>query len=94
MLRDRGRSPGHFDFSGATMTTPEQPPVQDPATDVLDTAEKKAAVAPFSFPFKPSEFAQARKDKDQAWYQKSNKSSHHKTPGAAPSGTRRSMGKR
>ena len=76
------------------MTTPEQPSVQEAATDSVDAADKKAAIAPFSFPFKPSEFAQAKKDKDQAWYQKSHKSGHHKTPGAAPSGTRRSMGKR
>ncbi|MCD5993927.1 hypothetical protein KDX38_10095 [Pseudomonas sp. CDFA 602] len=74
------------------MTTPEQPPVQEAPTDSVDTAETKAAIAPFSFPFKPSEFAQAKKE--QAWYQKSNKPGHHKTPGVAPSGTRRSMGKR
>ncbi|WP_073164339.1 hypothetical protein [Pseudomonas asturiensis] len=74
------------------MNTPEHTPVQDAATDSVDAAEKKPAIAPFSFPFKPSQFAQAKKD--QAWYQKSNKPGHHKTPGAAPSGTRRSMGKR
>ncbi|MBC3954651.1 MULTISPECIES: hypothetical protein [Pseudomonas] len=74
------------------MNTPEHTPVQDAATDSVDAVETKPAIAPFSFPFKPSQFAQAKKD--QAWYQKSNKPGHHKTPGAAPSGTRRSMGKR
>ncbi|KAA8718891.1 MULTISPECIES: hypothetical protein [Pseudomonas syringae group] len=74
------------------MTTPEQSPVQDAATDAAADSDKQGAVAPFSFPFKPAEFAQARKD--QAWYQKANKHGHHKTPGVAPAGTRRSMGKR
>ncbi len=77
---------------GVAMTTPEQTPAPEAVTDVAPQTDKKTTIAPFSFPFKPSEFAQAKKD--QAWYQKSNKSSHHKTPGAAPAGTRRSMGKR
>lgn len=74
--------------------------LEHPAVDVViepaPDAGKKAAITPFSFPFKPSEFASAKDQagKDQAWYQKSNKPGHHKTPGAAPSGTRRSMGKR
>ncbi|GFM86165.1 hypothetical protein PSCICO_15640 [Pseudomonas cichorii] len=74
------------------MTTPEQTPAPEAVTDSVPETDKKPAIAPFSFPFKPSEFAQAKKD--QAWYQKAGKSSHHKTPGAAPAGTRRSMGKR
>ncbi len=79
-------------LSGDTMTTPEQPPVQDAAADSAADTEKKAVIAPFSFPFKPSEFAQAKKE--PAWHQKTNKHGHHKTPGVAPAGTRRSMGKR
>lgn len=74
------------------MTSSEQTP--EPQTVVTEeSASKEAAAVPaFSFPFKPGELAQAKKD--QPWYQKGNKSGHHKTPGAAPSGTRRSMGKR
>ena len=54
--------------------------------------EAKAAIPAFSFPFKPGELAQAKKD--QPYYQKSNKHGHNKIPGAAPHGTRKSMGKR
>ncbi|KPB35935.1 hypothetical protein QCD83_01640 [Pseudomonas savastanoi pv. phaseolicola] len=74
------------------MTTPGQPTVQDAAADSNADTEKKAVIAPFSFPFKPSEFAQAKKE--PAWHQKANKHGHYKTPGVAPAGTRRSMGKR
>lgn len=55
-------------------------------------ADTKAPVPAFSFPFKPSDFAPSKND--QPWYQKSNKSGHNKLPGAAPHGTRKSMGKR
>ncbi|WP_122316821.1 hypothetical protein [Pseudomonas cichorii] len=74
------------------MTSLDQTPALEAVTDPAPEKDSKPVIAPFSFPFKPSEFAQARKD--QAWHQKSNKHSHHKTPGAAPAGTRRSMGKR
>ncbi|EGH42478.1 hypothetical protein PSYPI_08700, partial [Pseudomonas syringae pv. pisi str. 1704B] len=57
------------------MTTPEQPPVQDAAADSVADTENKAVIAPFSFPFKPSEFAQAKKE--PAWHQKNNKHGHH-----------------
>ncbi|MFJ4141399.1 hypothetical protein [Pseudomonas sp. NPDC089734] len=74
------------------MTTPEQTPASENVADPVPETGKKAVIAPFSFPFKPSEFTQTAKG--QPWYQKSNSSAHHKTPGAAPPGTRRSMGKR
>ncbi|MDF2641045.1 MAG: hypothetical protein K0R45_317 [Pseudomonas sp.] len=73
------------------MTTPESQAEND-VTDLTPETDAKPKIAPFSFPFKPSEFAQA--NKGQNWYQKSQKPGHHKTPGAAPAGTRRSMGKR
>ncbi|AZD10372.1 MULTISPECIES: hypothetical protein [Pseudomonas] len=80
------------------MTTPAQPPVSDaPSADQVDDAsapgEGKSAIAPFKFPFKPSEFAQA-KNAQQPWYKNGATNGHTKTPGAAPPGTRRSMGKR
>ncbi|MFK3969684.1 hypothetical protein ACI2KS_03015 [Pseudomonas sp. NPDC087358] len=78
------------------MTTPEHPPAPDLAIESVDanaSADASKPVIPaFTFPFKPGELAQAKKD--QPYYQKSGKSSHEKRPGAAPSGTRRSMGKR
>jgi hypothetical protein len=78
------------------MTTPEHAPAPDLDVEPVDadaTSSKETPVIPaFSFPFKPGQLAQAKKD--QPYYQKSNKSSHEKRPGAAPSGTRRSMGKR
>jgi hypothetical protein len=77
------------------MTTPEHTQAPETAADTVDastTKDAKAAVPAFAFPFKPTDFAQS-KDK-QPWYQKSNKSNHDSRPGAAPSGTRRSMGKR
>ena len=68
---------------------PETVVAEDTAVDALDA---RAAVPAFSFPFKPGELAQAKKD--QPYYQKSNKHGHNKIPGAAPHGTRKSMGKR
>lgn len=53
----------------------------------------KAAIPAFTFPFSPAAFAPSKSD-GEPWHQKGNKSSHHKTPGRAPNGTRRSMGKR
>ncbi|KFE54414.1 hypothetical protein [Pseudomonas syringae] len=69
-------------------------PTLAPETVVAEeaTAEVKATIPAFSFPFKPGELAQAKKD--QPYYQKSNKHGHNKIPGAAPHGTRKSMGKR
>ena len=91
MLRARGRSPDLNRYPGALMTSPDTP-AEDVVTEPTPETSEKPAIAPFSFPFKPSEFAQA--SKGQAWYQKGQKPGHHKTPGAAPAGTRRSMGKR
>ena len=77
------------------MTSPTQPPVADASSDVpadlpdsVDSSadsETKPAIPAFKFPFKPGELAA---DKNGA------KNGHTKTPGAAPPGTRRSMGKR
>ncbi|MGI3745248.1 MAG: hypothetical protein ACRYF8_07115 [Janthinobacterium lividum] len=77
------------------MTTPEHTPAPELDTSV-DTnavsADTKPAIPAFSFPFKPGELLQAKKD--QQHYKGSGKSNHDKRPGVAPSGTRRSMGKR
>lgn len=85
------------------MNSPTQPPVSDAVSaeqsaepvDIESTseAEDKPAIAAFKFPFKPSEFAQA-KNANQPWYKGGATNGHTKTPGAAPPGTRRSMGKR
>ncbi|WP_372239456.1 hypothetical protein [Pseudomonas sp. 2FE] len=84
----------------STKHSPDQTTVsQGQPSEVETTAcvpadgEKSEGIPAFAFPFSPAEFANA-KTKDQPWYQKSNKSSHHQTPGRAPNGTRRSMGKR
>lgn len=81
------------------MTSPAQPAADDalsadPAVDsaLLET-EAKTAIPAFKFPFKPSEFAPA-KNAQQPWYKNGASNGHTKTPGAAPPGTRRSMGKR
>lgn len=77
------------------MTTPEHTSAPELDTSV-DTnavpADTKPAIPAFSFPFKPGELLQAKKD--QQHYKGSGKSNHDKRPGVAPSGTRRSMGKR
>lgn len=77
------------------MNSPTQPPVEsaelaDP--DSLDS-EVKPVIPAFKFPFKPGELAGA-KDSNQPWYKNGAKNGHTKTPGMAPPGTRRSMGKR
>lgn len=77
------------------MTTPEHTPAPELDTSVdanAAPAETKPAIPAFSFPFKPGELLQAKKD--QQHYKGSGKSNHDKRPGVAPSGTRRSMGKR
>ncbi|WP_445181004.1 hypothetical protein [Pseudomonas sp. McL0111] len=79
------------------MTSPNQPLVDDAVSDVpadlTETGETKAAIPAFKFPFKPGELAGA-KDSNQPWYKNGAKNGHTKTPGMAPPGTRRSMGKR
>ncbi|MBJ2265824.1 hypothetical protein JFT60_00430 [Pseudomonas sp. MF6772] len=77
------------------MNSPTQPPVEsaelaDP--DSLDS-EAKPVIPAFKFPFKPGELAGV-KDSNQPWYKNGAKNGHTKTPGMAPPGTRRSMGKR
>ncbi|MHC8307209.1 hypothetical protein [Pseudomonas sp. PB3P13] len=81
------------------MTSPIQPPVADALSDApadlpdsVDS-ESKAAIPAFKFPFKPGEVA-AAKNASQPWYKNGARNGHTKTPGAAPPGTRRSMGKR
>lgn len=58
-----------------------------------DSQDSKPGIPAFTFPFKPAAFAAAKKQ-DQPRYPGAGKSSHDKTPGRAPNGTRRSMGKR
>jgi len=55
-------------------------------------ADDAVKIPAFSFPFKPAAFAAAKKQGAQ--YPGAGKSNHDKTPGRAPNGTRRSMGKR
>ena len=83
------------------MTTPTQPTAPDAVS--AEQAEHQAAVntlqkpviPAFTFPFKPSEFAKAKASTEgQTHYKKGEGHGHRKTPGAAPAGTRRSMGKR
>ncbi|KQB51494.1 hypothetical protein AQS70_18075 [Pseudomonas endophytica] len=83
------------------MTTPTPPTapdaVSDDATenDATVATPQKAVIPAFTFPFKPSEFAKNQANtKGQTHYKKGEGHGHTKTPGAAPPGTRRSMGKR
>jgi len=71
------------------MTTPDTHLAPEAAAESVD---EKPPIPAFRFPFKPGELAQAKKD--QPYYKGPGKSNHDKRPGAAPSGTRRSMGKR
>ncbi|WP_408599779.1 hypothetical protein [Pseudomonas sp. PLMAX] len=85
------------------MTSPKQPPVADAlgaeqaelpdSVDSSADSESKPAIPTFKFPFKPGEL-QANKDASQPWFKNGAKNGHTKTPGMAPPGTRRSMGKR
>jgi hypothetical protein len=63
-----------------------------PDSDVGANAD--AQIPAFRFPFKPGELAAAKGAGQQPWYKNGAKNGHTKTPGAAPPGTRRSMGKR
>ncbi|HEY0287583.1 MAG TPA: hypothetical protein VGC62_11315 [Pseudomonas sp.] len=74
------------------MTTSEHTPAPETVDSAASAIENKADIPAFGFPFKPGELLQAKKE--QGWYQKGGKSNHEKRPGAAPAGTRRSMGKR
>ncbi|AKA84585.1 hypothetical protein AYK59_09330 [Pseudomonas synxantha] len=77
------------------MSSPTQPPVEAAELVDLATADgvEKAEIPAFKFPFKPGELA-AVKHAGQPWYKGGAKNGHAKTPGMAPPGTRRSMGKR
>lgn len=80
-----------------TEQTAESPALDSSATTAaaaVGTAPlKKSGIPAFTFPFSPAAFAPSKSD-DQPWHQKGNKSAHDKRIGAAPNGTRRSMGKR
>ncbi len=79
------------------MTSPNNPLEPSSAAEqtAADTAadSSASAVKPFSFPFAAETFSPTA-NKDKPWHQLGNKSNHDKRPGAAPKGTRRSMGKR
>ncbi|WP_434608729.1 hypothetical protein [Pseudomonas sp. R1-7] len=60
----------------------------------VSNADEKPVIPAFRFPFKPGELAAAKGAGQQPWYKNGAKNGHTKTPGAAPPGTRRSMGKR
>ncbi|ARU89249.1 hypothetical protein [Pseudomonas sp. M30-35] len=62
-------------------------------TEATGETAAKPAIPAFKFPFSPATFAPG-KNEGQAWHGKGNKSAHEKKIGPAPSGTRRSMGKR
>ncbi|SER56443.1 hypothetical protein SAMN03159444_04457 [Pseudomonas sp. NFACC02] len=78
------------------MTTPEPTPAPDvdvePVEADAETNDRKTEIPAFSFPFRPGELMQTKKP--PMHYKGPGKSNHDKRPGAAPSGTRRSMGKR
>jgi hypothetical protein len=57
-----------------------------------EQGRKPGSIPAFGFPFAMADLAKSKNDKP--WYQKSNSSNHDKTPGPAPKGTRRAMGKR
>ncbi|WP_210640730.1 MULTISPECIES: hypothetical protein [unclassified Pseudomonas] len=63
-------------------------------SDVSSAENVNPAIPAFKFPFKPGELAAAKGAGQQPWYKNGAKNGHTKTPGAAPPGTRRSMGKR
>lgn len=73
----------------------DQPVATDTDAVPLDgaTPAQKPVIPSFRFPFSPATFAPAKTD-GQAWQQKANIRAHEKKIGPAPSGTRRSMGKR
>ena len=71
------------------MSASDQAPLDSNPAQPSDEAN---AVPAFSFPFNPAKFADAAKKAPT--YPGAGKSSHDKTPGRAPNGTRRSMGKR
>ncbi|MNR62914.1 hypothetical protein D3C85_1850600 [compost metagenome] len=69
---------------------PNAPEATSPSQDEQTPATEAPA---FRFPFSPDAYAPKKND-EQPWHQRGNKSNHDKRPGMAPKGTRRSMGKR
>jgi hypothetical protein len=65
----------------------------DSAVPSNDAAVTPAKARGFASLFSAAKAASGKQD-DQPWHQKGNKSAHEKKIGAAPNGTRRSMGKR
>ena len=65
----------------------------DSAVPPSELAVAPAKARGFASLFSAAKAASGKAD-DQPWHQKGNKSAHEKKIGAAPSGTRRSMGKR
>lgn len=65
---------------------------QPSATADTETTSSNPAIPDFEFPFKPGQLADKRKAAPS--YPGAGKVNHHRTPGPAPRGTRRSMGKR
>jgi len=78
--------------------TSQTPSATDEQVELPDgeaaDAQSSQAIPAFKFPFKPGELAAAKGAAQQPWYKNGAKNGHTKTPGAAPPGTRRSMGKR
>lgn len=70
----------------------DRPAAPDQASPDAPGGDDAVKIPAFSFPFKPATFAAAKKQGAQ--YPGAGKSNHDKTPGRAPNGTRRSMGKR
>ncbi|HSC83871.1 MAG TPA: hypothetical protein VLC30_09675 [Pseudomonas sp.] len=85
-------SPDHSSAASADEPTALDSSEQLTAADAPAPASKPVIPA-FSFPFSPATFAPGKTD-NLPWHQKGNKSAHEKKIGAAPPGTRRSMGKR
>ena len=90
-----GASPPFTRDPGQPMTSkPQAPEASTPSQDETTPATEQQAASPaFRFPFSPETYAPKKND-DQPWHQRNNKSNHDKRPGMAPRGTRRSMGKR
>ncbi len=77
------------------MTSSKTPLEQPDAPEQTEAGAQSSpsTIKPFSFPFAADTFAPTA-SKQTPWHQQGNKSNHDKRPGAAPKGTRRSMGKR
>ncbi|HEY8330591.1 hypothetical protein D3C81_945830 [compost metagenome] len=71
---------------------PEADCAEQPQQDQASEATQ-AAVPAFRFPFTAETYA-PKKNGEQPRHPGNNKSNHDKRPGAAPRGTRKSMGKR